>query len=69
MTNSKIIIDKRRDGTWGWALVGDNGGSIIATDGHQGYEDRGRAEAMAKKIVSGHYAEAEVLYEVPRPGG
>lgn len=67
MGNAKLIIDERKDGKWGWALVGDNGSDIIATDGNQGYEDRSRAEAMAAKIISGHYAGAEVLYEVPRP--
>lgn len=47
---------RRRDGRFGWHLVGDNGRDIIATDGSQGYERAEDAAAMMKKIRSGHYA-------------
>jgi uncharacterized protein YegP (UPF0339 family) len=46
---------KRRDGKFGWHLVGDNGVDIIATDGSQGYVNAKDAADMMKKIRSGHY--------------
>lgn len=61
-----LIITTRKDKTWGWVLFGDNGSDIIATDGNQGYENKSEAEAMGKKVISGFYKDAKVLFDVPR---
>jgi uncharacterized protein YegP (UPF0339 family) len=48
---------KRKDGKYGWHLIGDNGSDIIATDGGQGYSNAKDAADMMKKIRSGHYSQ------------
>ena len=62
---AKRITVERADGKWGWRLIGDNGSDIIATDGGQGYSNESDAKAMADKITSGHYKDAEKL-RLPR---
>lgn len=56
---AKLVAVERKDGKWGWQLIGDNGSDIVATDGNQGYEDVTRALAMGTKVTSGHYKDAE----------
>lgn len=56
---AKRVVVERKDGKWGWELIGDNGSDIIATDGNQGYESPAKAREMADKIISGHYRDAE----------
>jgi hypothetical protein len=56
---AKRIVFQRTDCKWGWKLVGDNDSDVIATDGSQGYENEADARAMADKVISGHYVEAE----------
>lgn len=56
---AKRVVYQRTDCKWGWRLVGDNNSDIIATDGSQGYENEGDARAMADKVISGHYADAD----------
>lgn len=52
---STLDVFERADGRWAWSLTADNG-DIIATDGGQGYENRGYCEQIANAIVSGAYA-------------
>jgi len=64
---SKLILTERKDMKWGWALVGDNGSDIIATDGGQGYENMREAQEMAEKVINGHYGNPDILFEkLPR---
>lgn len=49
-----LEVYRREDGKWAWRLIATNG-SVIATDGGQGYEHRGEAVEMAKSIVIGPY--------------
>lgn len=51
-----VEVYQRADGRWAWRLVAANG-RIIATDGGQGYENRADAEAMARDVVGGAYAD------------
>lgn len=51
------IVFERKDGTWAWRLVADNG-NIIAVDGSQGYENEADARSIADKIVGGTYKDA-----------
>ena len=55
-------IYKRSDGKWAWRLVANNG-QIIATDGGQGYEKKADAFEMARSIVQGDYATADILIQ------
>jgi uncharacterized protein YegP (UPF0339 family) len=57
---SKRILYTRQDGKWAWRLVADNG-TIIATDGGQGYEDEDDARDMADRIIGGEFKNAEKL--------
>ncbi|MFL1999476.1 hypothetical protein [Microbacterium sp. A1-JK] len=50
-------IYEREDGTWGWRLK--SGGSVIATDGNQGYESESFCRKMADSIIGGDYADAK----------
>lgn len=45
-------------GKWAWKLTADNG-AIIATDGSQGYENENDARAMADRIISGEFKDAQ----------
>lgn len=47
----KLELYKREDGKWAWRLKGGNG-QIVATDGGQGYENRGDAQRMAEGIIN-----------------
>lgn len=51
-----LEIYQRADKRWAWRLRAGNG-SIIATDGGQGYENRTDAARMADAITSGLYAD------------
>lgn len=55
---SKLEIYRRTDDRWAWRLIADNG-QVIATDGAQGYENRGDCEVVANAIVRGAYAPTE----------
>jgi uncharacterized protein YegP (UPF0339 family) len=54
----ELDVYKRNDGKWAWRLVAPNG-QIIATDGGQGYENRGDCERMGKAVTSGEHAPDE----------
>ena len=54
----KRVVYQRKDCTWGWRLVADNG-KIIATDGNQGYDDDDEARSMADRIIGGEFAGAD----------
>lgn len=49
-----LTIYQREDGKWAWHLKARNG-KIIATDGGQGYENRGDCERTATAVVNGDY--------------
>lgn len=53
----RLDIYRREDRLWAWRLFAANG-NIIATDGGQGYEDRGECAGMARAILGGSYAAA-----------
>jgi uncharacterized protein YegP (UPF0339 family) len=55
---NRLEVFERTDGRWAWRLFAGNG-EIIATDGGQGYENRGDCERIADAIVRGAYAPAE----------
>lgn len=57
----EIHPNKTTPVTYGWRLIGDNGSDIIATDGSQGYRSEAFAHAMAVKVLSGHYENAQVI--------
>jgi uncharacterized protein YegP (UPF0339 family) len=52
-------------GKWAWNLKADNG-SIIATDGSQGYENEDDARRVADRIISGEFADAEKKIRRPK---
>jgi len=52
MTN--LDIYQRTDNRWAWRLLADNG-QVIATDGGQGYENRGDCARIAEAVVRGDY--------------
>lgn len=58
------VLYTRTDGKWAWRLTVN--GKIVATDGSQGYENEGDCRAMADKIVSGHYSNAEKMIIRPK---
>lgn len=45
----KLNVFRRGDGRWAWHLLAENG-QIVATDGGQGYENKGDAVDMATKL-------------------
>jgi len=47
-------VYQRADGKWAWRLRAQNG-YIIATDGGQGYENRGDADSMGRRVLSGEF--------------
>jgi uncharacterized protein YegP (UPF0339 family) len=56
----ELDVYKRNDGKWAWRLVAPNG-QIIATDGGQGYENRGDCEHIAIAVVRGVYCPTDLL--------
>lgn len=58
----KLEVYQRTDDRWAWRLVADNG-QVIATDGGQGYENRGDCEVIAHAVVRGAYAPPVALPE------
>lgn len=60
------VVYQREDCRWGWQLKADNG-RVIATDGTQGYENETDARAMADRITSGEFRNADKK-RAPRPG-
>ena len=54
---AKRVLYKRSDNKWAWRLVVN--GSIVATDGSQGYENKGDARDMADRIITGEFSGAE----------
>ena len=55
---SKRILFTRPDGKWTWRLEADEDG-ILATDGGPGFESEAEARAMADRIISGVFRDAE----------
>jgi len=51
------LLYKRADGKWAWNLTVN--GNIIATDGGQGYENESDARAVADRVISGYYSDAD----------
>lgn len=49
-----LTVYQREDDKWAWKLTAPNG-RIIATDGGQGYENRGDCERTATAVINGHY--------------
>ena len=47
----KIEIFKRKDKKWSWRVRAANG-QILATDGHQGYENLGDARHTAETVTA-----------------
>lgn len=47
-------IYKRNDGKWAFRVKASNG-EVVATDGGQGYNAKGDAEATLAKLLSGTY--------------
>ena len=52
---TELQVYQRADERWAWRLLASNG-EVIATDGGQGYENRGDCERVAKAVVVGFYA-------------
>jgi uncharacterized protein YegP (UPF0339 family) len=48
-------IFKRADGKFGFRVKASNG-QVVATDGGQGYSDKGDARSTLDKLLSGGYA-------------
>ena len=48
-------VYRRTDGKWAWHAVASNN-RIVASDGGQGYENRGDAEAMMERVLGGAFA-------------
>lgn len=57
---AKRVVIEREDKKWGWHLKAENG-SIIATDGGQGYENEAGCRAMADRVIGGEFKDAEKL--------
>jgi len=53
----KVQVFKRADGKWGWHRKSENG-TIVSTDGGQGYENLEDCLAIAKDV--NHDAEIDV---------
>ncbi|ERG63524.1 hypothetical protein L332_03525 [Agrococcus pavilionensis RW1] len=49
-----LEVYQRADDLWAWRLRATNG-QIIATDGGQGYVDRGECARMAEQVIDGHH--------------
>lgn len=47
-------IVKRADGKFGFRVKASNG-QVVATDGGQGYSDKGDARATLQKLLNGDY--------------
>ena len=63
----KRILYSRPDGKWTWRLEADGDG-ILAADGGPGYESEDDARAMADRIISGAFRDAErKVLRRPRP--
>tara|TARA_B100000378_G_scaffold197847_1_gene161396 strand:- start:183 stop:419 length:237 start_codon:yes stop_codon:yes gene_type:complete len=55
--SADLDVYRRSDGKWAWRLTAPNG-NIIATDGSQGYENRGDCESIARGVATGAYRTA-----------
>ena len=55
---AQLDIYQRADRKWAWRLKADNG-QVIATDGGQGYENRGDCEQIANAVIGGQYIAAK----------
>ena len=47
-------ITKRADGKYGFRVKASNG-QVVATDGGQGYSDKGDARSTLEKLLKGSY--------------
>lgn len=47
-------IYKRADGKYGFRVKASNG-QVVATDGSQGYSDKGDARSTLQKLLAGDY--------------
>lgn len=48
-------VYQRNDGNWAFRVKASNG-EIVATDGGQGYTNKGSARSTLEKLMSGEYA-------------
>jgi uncharacterized protein YegP (UPF0339 family) len=64
---TNLDIYQRTDDRWAWRLKADNG-QVIATDGGQGYENRGDCARIANAIARGAYAPPADLDTTLAPG-
>lgn len=55
---SKRVLYTRADGKWSWRLEADEDG-ILAMDGGPGYDSETDARAMADRVISGAFRDAE----------
>jgi uncharacterized protein YegP (UPF0339 family) len=67
MRAARIEVFRRKrygfpTGKWGWRLIAANG-RRIATDGGQGFENKGDAIDIVEKIKNGYFAQAVVTVE------
>lgn len=49
-----VEVYRRDDGRWDWRAQTDNN-EIVATSHNQGYENRGDAVELTRKLFGGHY--------------
>ena len=54
------IVYERKDGSWGWKLRNDDG-EFFATNGNLHYKTEKEARAVADRILSGGFKDAEKL--------
>ena len=54
------IVYERQDGTWGWKLRSDDG-AFLASNGNSHYKTEKEARAIADRILSGGYKDADKL--------
>jgi hypothetical protein len=52
------IVFERKDGSWGWKLRNDDG-VFLATNGDQQYATEKEARAIADRILSGGFKDAD----------
>jgi len=63
-----IEVYKREDGKWAFRVRAANG-EIIATDGGQGYENRGDAERTVKQLTAYSQRADSVSFTTFMPSG
>ena len=54
------IVYERQDGSWGWKLRNDDG-DFLASNGNNHYKTEKEARAIADRILSGGFKDADKL--------